>query len=894
MTLREPELEQLVLRGELEPLLEALSRASDLELRALHDSACALDERIGGRFGFGPEDGPPTTEGQRTAAAAARWATTRTASGAKARARRRRVPMVTVDVLARVAPPAWLDDAATIFVQGMPQNFAVARALVRRGLSRKPSVPEYVLGMIVGEHSMDVVLPRLEADPDLLEDEVWRLFEIEGSGEMSLAAYDKYRAGAWTAALVSLADDGRLPRARLLDASLAALGRDFGAFRAQWFERFHEELHPTIEERTARLEAYLRLLGSVNPTTVSFALDALSEIDRATPLRGEVALRHLSSAMTARTKRAAHAALRLAAAIAAREPAHAGHVTRLALAALAHEARAVQEDAIDLIDRFGATPTDDLALRSEIAERVALVAPTLRARLARWTDRADAPALCDAGPGPTSSTLARPTNASPLDPSRALVPIAAPDELVLRIAKVLEDDADPDEVELCLDGLARFPDAVRAPKSPMVKRARALLARSDRVPPVSLQVARAIAAVASGELERTPEWMASGLLLVLEAQVDDVVRRAAKGDGVGRLSTPTHRGGWIAPVTLAARVVSAGSAWDELDLCIALLRLAPEGRQEAIAAIGVRAGEHFEALRHALGGETREIGPSAPLWLAAARTRHPCADDARVDARHPGHGPDASRAARLGWRTIERSYEGRVHRELAVERGVAVPPRAALAHVAVRFHLGAGHDQPACGPSVGLVRWSATLWPAGSEAFFADGARDLFANLDWWEARWEQAAYYERLLDPYLHFGPMALLVLALGLAAKDPGGNALAVDAAIAAIASGGVSAETLGATMSELRSGGTIKLARWAKSLARVAGESAHHRRVVARTIERTLRGDPASAPRDEGALVELLVELRTELHERVEDPDAWSYLTASRHRAKVRALAPTEAGR
>ena len=40
-------------------------------------------------------------------------------------------------------------------------------------------------------------------------------------------------------------------RQRLLDASLAALARDFSTYRAGWFSRFHESLAPTDDERAA-------------------------------------------------------------------------------------------------------------------------------------------------------------------------------------------------------------------------------------------------------------------------------------------------------------------------------------------------------------------------------------------------------------------------------------------------------------------------------------------------------------------------------------------------------------------------------------------------------------------------------------------------------------------
>ena len=97
------------------------------------------------------------------------------------------------------------------------------------------------------------VIALLRRNPDLLVDDVWRLFEVEG-GENSLAAYDKYfrEENTWRAALVELGEDGSLDRERLLDASLDALQRGFAQFRAQWFSAFHEALRPTPAEHAVR------------------------------------------------------------------------------------------------------------------------------------------------------------------------------------------------------------------------------------------------------------------------------------------------------------------------------------------------------------------------------------------------------------------------------------------------------------------------------------------------------------------------------------------------------------------------------------------------------------------------------------------------------------------
>src|SRR5262249_1057439 len=160
------------------------------------------------------------------------------------------------------------------------------RRFIKAGLCGKPVTERYVLGMIVGlcafHENKTTVYDALLADKDLLADDAWRLFEVEGDKELTLAARDKYSPGdnTWTYALLRLANEEKLPRARLLDASLDALKRDFAQFHAGWFSQFHEALEPNLSERAERCERYLGLLGSRIPPTVSFALKSLQILEK--------------------------------------------------------------------------------------------------------------------------------------------------------------------------------------------------------------------------------------------------------------------------------------------------------------------------------------------------------------------------------------------------------------------------------------------------------------------------------------------------------------------------------------------------------------------------------------------------------------------------------------
>jgi hypothetical protein len=169
----------------------------------------------------------------------------------------------TVEVVAH-RPAEWRNRFSARLVANHAPWWRVVRALERRGLATLPHDDDYLVGMVAGfSRAHAPVVEQLTADPELIE-LAWRLFEVEGGGEFSLAAFDKYQgtgSRGWSAAFRALAADGRLDRDRLLDASLAALGRDFAQFRAHWFSAFHEALEPTVDERLARQTTYGALLS---------------------------------------------------------------------------------------------------------------------------------------------------------------------------------------------------------------------------------------------------------------------------------------------------------------------------------------------------------------------------------------------------------------------------------------------------------------------------------------------------------------------------------------------------------------------------------------------------------------------------------------------------------
>lgn len=774
----------------------------------------------------------------------------------------------TVALLRKVRPP-WLAGAAKELAMSN-RSWQLARRLVHEGLSDEPAgwgeltnlMQDWRLG--VWKHNRPLA-DQLVNDPKLLQDELWRMLQTEGSGNCSFAAADKYNRPElrWDVALIDLTRRGAISRDRLLDACLDALERDFAQFRAGWFSRLHEQLEPTLDERAARAGRYARLLQSAIPPTVSFALDALGTLAKAGRLPDDPDA--LRPALMARAKRTALAALKLVA--------RAGSA-RLAVAALGHEAKEVQAAALDVIETHG--ERTDLALVAAMRERSRDVAATLRGRVLAWLGDESTRAK----PAKVVGAVRRkPTTkrTSVLDRERAVVPITTLDALIERASAVLEEPDDPDALEQVFDGMARLcaerPADFAERVGPLRKRTRTFLDKRwayDR--PLRWELGRLALGWIDGALAARP---GAASMDFLGARLDLLGERVARGEVRPLLSAPTHRGGFIDPTVLVERL-SGGAPFDLPDAILALLRLAPEGRERALTkAAGLRS-ELGLALRHALGAPGVRVGPTAALWIAAARARAPGQDDPAVEKRHPRLGPGAGTAGRFSaeireytWGTKKQRWSTRW---LAVTTTPAPPKKVPALHPTVRLHPHAPpgradpHDRVGYTPE---VRWAFTLWPTWKEPLFASGAS--IGSYDWDEDNGPiYATYLEPLADATTPLGPMARLLLARGLGARQPGDHGLAVDVTIAALEDGRLDPQQLGEALAITLPG--ARPPRLARTLSEVARVSPAHGVAVAQALARGLRGEP---PRDVGALLDLLHDLLVEHGIALDDAEANAFL-------------------
>lgn len=860
--------------------------------------------------------------------------------------------------------PEWLGERAEQLLKQSYYWFhwALIRRLVRAGLMAKPQTPNYYLAMIggiTGWHETDISLEKLLLDdPELLNDEVWRLFEFEGAGENSLANWDRFgRSQTWQEALLNLAQAGRLPRARLLTCTLEALERDFNQYRARWFATFHDALAPSPDELRQHAPRYLRLLGVSTPSIVSWALEIVKAMVQQGIYNVPELIAGLRPVLESRQKGVARQALALLSA-AAQSSDHVRQAVQAAVAALGHEAVDVQKAALDLIDQHAVTVDAEIA--TSIAGYANIVAASLRSRLARWTSETSGPenkttpekTLAVPKTAPRKPARNEPTlpelaaewkalfgidallanletqtveiPAAPFDgteiprlkESHRVMPIENLDDLIDVCARVVEDDGQVDDAERAIDGLSRLcdlkPDDFSVRIGPLAKRVTQRL-KKETAPFLGNgpgdDLCGLIHAWTTGDViewQKNPDpknrtvvatyagehhnWFKENLrkaLGFLSRRSIALAKRIAVGQAMILLSAPTHKGGWIASKTLVERVNGwSGPPPDQTDVCLSLLRLAPDGRAEALKQLKESKSEWEHAVRYALGGKLT-IGKTGPLWIAAARARSPWTDDEDIERAFPAAGPDAGQAA-----TYAVSFATKRNQVQLQLKSNPPPPKSIdpdCVTVTLHAQRGIGRELTwelggACGRTIGSVRWTATIWPLARESLFAASLDHLADNIDWWEAAWQNKALLEPLLDSSTPLRTMGLYLLVTALAAKEPGEHGLATDIAIRAIEDGRLGTDNLGASLAQFLPTGLIKPGRWHKTLSDVARMSPVHALVIQRSLQTALCGDPAKMPRDYAKLLDLLYELSIELGQNVSDQGCLTFLTQLKSAGKA----------
>lgn len=760
-----------------------------------------------------------------------------------------------VEVMECLAPswiPGWVED----LIEDNPWTAYSLAPLWRAGLCRRPESDSVILAYYDSHRSREFA-----EHPEFLERDVWRFFEVEGGGELSLAAHDKYcRPGErWSERLQDLARAGKLDRTRLLDASIDALERDFGQFRAGWYSRLHDALSPSLQEQAERCERYLHLLGSSVPPTVALALKALTALDKAGEVPVDDLLLAIPPALLARQKSAATAALKLLASTARRAPARAAEIATVALTALVSESADVQQMALDLVDRLGATRLPEV--QAALAGHRDGVAPSLRARLSAMIPGSEEAAGGELPEEPDSGPVAA--------AFAPLVPAASFEEALSACLAVLEDPRNPLAVERAVDGVSRFgPAGAEAPDrlSPLAKRAGQIFAaaRDQKIRQSLAALGRAWCGDGlPGELVREARssqglWFPEHILpATFLERCDEIIVRVRSGHALPLLSLPSDTSGEVGPADLLDRLEryrQAGVDPGTVDLALALTRLGRDGRasQRDRVDTGDASGR---AIAFALGADG-VVPEDGPVWASAWLAR---SDDGESPWPSSEAEPDGGTAAQYDLQ-VEKTVSG-AHSWCQPAALITPPLRnpdrkrpASLLHQR-NGHGWRGGEAVGCAPAD--FAWASLVRPGDPEAFLANAINAL--DPDQKLADHPCIAYLDAFDRLRGEAGPMACAVLAFFLASEDKALVAQMQDKLARLIDGRLIATDRLASAILPFMLVGTFPSMRWTRALAAVAGAGARHRAFVRDVIAGLMTFEPALAPRDIGGMIELLYELQ-----------------------------------
>lgn len=639
---------------------------------------------------------------------------------------------------------------------------------------------DYVLAFIAGlgaSEAPEIRAFMLRNDHDLREELFWRIFEIEGGGEVSLANVDKYsnKVGSWQDTVLALTADGTLDRARVLHSCLEALNRDFSSYRAGWFSRVYSALAPTPAEAAADQDLLRLTLASPVTASTSLAVKSLAAVHKAGLLDADAFVEACRPVLTG-AKGAAAATLRILSALAKDAVADPGAVAEVIALGAGNAHADVQRAAVTALVRLG---REDIARRDRD-----LLAPGVAAE------------LLPGAPAPAAvvpvQDLARPA-AEPVRPW-------SDDDALERYALLLEDQSDAIELELALAWLATASTA-GAVLAPLVKRARKRREVGSAYVPASELLLAAVSpdhAFMEQEYWRD-EWgtsFADGRVSVMRgdtrpfptaeerSSIPSFIRRLREVAAVvqGRepsrplLATPTDSHGWVDRDVFVDRIRAAersGLVPLPADLSQAVLRLAPGVREDVLVTFGLRAPVVTDSIRiEWQGTESDSRKPSgAPMWVWWRPAIF--ADEATArSVEHPALIPSVPRPVHLDTETS------------ALETAAVAlsSPPSTLPLVAVGISpLAAAMDEAT---------------PVGEEA--------VLDALSWHPGLWT----------------PETVQLVALGMAAKRPEMRARAVELLVAAVPDR-ISAEDAAAGFAACAP--ACVLTRWSASMSDAASLAA-----------------------------------------------------------------------
>jgi hypothetical protein len=831
--------------------------------------------------------------------------------------------------------PDWIEDwVERCCAQLNVLNFEDIRRLNKAGLCPVPTNDNFGRMMITSiDRSNKNPLAGLKRDPELLDEVIWRIFEVPYV--MDLEMMIGYLSNDWADALVELSKQGLLDRQQLFERCFSAPNMGFNREQVKVFLYLHDALKPSLDERVGMLESYAALLESNIPTVVKWAFETLQTLDKDQAQDEQRLAEILRAALRSPTKSMIKAALKWLALLIKRTETCTESACLAATEGLLHEKPDVQTEAWKFIEKQASSTQ---AVVDELARLAPTTSASVRKQITKWLKE-------NSAAEPTSGTsmdaeesaatseslneavaLAKKCNKNlaallgipellkaiknqklTIPPCsfdgtelarlwnrEELKPIQSLEELVEVAALVLEDGSLVEDAERVLEALTCFPVAGDAAAlkiaDPIIKRAKKRSIRCaafcgagadhDIVPVIEAW---------SGNRDRLEDLLelnqddrgaerGQGLTGFLGERSRAVMNRFIDKQPLSLLATPTHAGSWIDPLVLGKRLKKIKHEKDLLDFdqVLALLRMAPDNRTKALKAAQEIPGEFAAAFRYACGEETKKIGKTYYLWVAAARARSPFEDDSLVEKKFPDLGVDAGlvghyfvrdsgKKKKHAWDVTTLTYTDDSPKPKFDHKGWQTRSNAdpLLPTTAIHEdpeHSAAHIDHEPCKPHT--FDLAASVWPLARDTYFLPTAN------------------VKPLFDVNTPLRELSTWGVIRALSDHWPFHRAMGVDLSIAAIEDGRWDPSKAGRMIAV-----EIYFAnRFTKTLTEIAAVSHLHAFQIAHSLIAMLAHRPLNRPSSFAGLLELLYELLEEVQIKLEDATAREYLESIKGSSKA----------
>ena len=824
------------------------------------------------------------------------------------------------------------------------------RMIIKSGLCEKPTVDGYVRLMLRGlpdytyrkkDFKYTPISKKLKSEPELLEDEIWRLFHTETTA----FSYD-YTSGmedlpadyeTWTTALVNLVSEEVIDRQRVIDSCLSGITAGFTNNNTlSGYIKLHNLIKPSKEETILRQQKYLDLLSHSASHVVSFALKKIKEINKFKKLNDETFIGISDVLMTSRVKGQTKDCLAIFQQILKRKSELRFEILKTLAQGLQHESADIQEKTIDILEQW--VNEKDPKLTKLLTNYLADISPALKNRLVvvlnqtgnnnvdkdtfdnqeisieqldKYNQRInllgeDTKRLV--GINYALRAFEENTDCGPLDFEirdipilsglKPVEPIQSLEELIETVSHAVEQVESAEEVERIIDGISRFcvtkPEDFNTNTAPLQKRINERGGNSRRglfgdwnVPP---QIAQLLLAWLCGNNKFvTPKYYKDNIspVNIIQARLHELTLRVLKNQKAPLLATPTHYHGWIDPQIFVDRVIGLQENQIEIlkyDFIQALLRLAPDFKEKALARTDNIFGIYRDIIKWALGSS--EMPKRIPkrdemYWIAAGRVRNPKKALDEFQSFKTGQMcPDGLMPAKYEWKAFQRKTVNKwdkreyVHPALEISNGfeeknirfnVDVPTALLHVHnVHPQWNIQYGYRVY----SPWLVHWCGMIWPQNTDAFSVASIKKMMQRMDMNSSMDEpNFAYFEMQFEPDRLWSEMTILMVWIGLASRDVDVRGHVIDLLAEAIQDGRVHAESVGKGFVKLCQGGWVKHNRIYDCLKEVSRLSQLHGYVIANILKKWLASQ-TYLPRDGHYLLSLLLELLSQFGDVLND--------------------------